>query len=814
MRLPSIVPSLLVALLFSFSLTAQTTLRVTDEGGDPLVGASVVRLPEQFLGLTDRQGELAVTIDAGDTLEVSFLGFQTTLLAGTRVQGAEVTLALPVNPQGISLNTATVVGRRDETAADLPYQIQTISDEERRRVQSLTTVDALSSLSGVYVQKSQLGAGSPVLRGFEANRVLLVVDGVRMNNAIYRSGHLQNAITVDPNALERIEVIYGAGALAYGSDALGGVVHFRTRQPRFRADGGTTGYATANLSSAAYAANLSGGIEYGGQHWAGVTNVSFTRFGDLRAGGNRPANYSDFGLRNEYVVGDEVVTNDNPNRQVGSGYEQYNVLQKFRFRLRDQLELTSNLQFSTTGDVPRYDALAERRNGRLRWARWDYGPQTRALGSLRLDDRRATGLYDVATYLVAHQYVEEDRIQRRLGDPVTTQNLEDVGATTLQVDYAKSLSGHTNLRYGLDARYDRVTSTATPTAEATRYPSGGSSLLGGGAYVDLSHDLDSFWQLRGGMRYGYQQLRATFGAGDPIAWPVDYLNGIVNPSDALTGALGLQYRRSGNQLRVLFAQGFRAPNVDDFAKFREQSGRVQVPNPALGPERSNTLEAGYARTEGPLRLEFTAYGTLLSDAVIRSTGTLPNGLPYFVSRGDTLFVDTNVNAEKAWIYGFDAAFAWRLSRRWELHSDVHWLRGRRRQLAPDGAYLTLPQDHIPPAYGRTGLRYLSGRWDAELRVNFQVRKQFDDYAVNGIEGSAEDGYTFELVGSADNPELTPFGEGTPGWWTLNSYANYRTSERLALQLKVENALDRFYQPFASGIAAPGIDIGVGATWRW
>ena len=83
------------------------------------------------------------------------------------------------------------------------------------------------------IQKSQLGGGSPIIRGFEANRVLLVVDGVRMNNAIYRSGHLQNALTVDANALEIVEVVFGPSSTIYGSDALGGVVHFYTKKPEF-----------------------------------------------------------------------------------------------------------------------------------------------------------------------------------------------------------------------------------------------------------------------------------------------------------------------------------------------------------------------------------------------------------------------------------------------------------------------------------------------------------------------------------------------------------------------------------------------------
>ena len=714
----------------------------------------------------------------------------------------------------IYLSEATVVGRRNEPPATLPYQLELVSDSARRQVQALTTADALANLSGVYVQKSQLGGGSPVLRGFEANRVLLVVDGVRMNNAIYRNGHLQNAITVDPNVLDRIEVIYGAGALTYGSDAIGGVVHFRTHTPDYRPEGGTAGYVQTNLASAARAVNLAGGIDYGGARWAATTQLSYSRFGDLRAGGNRPAAYGDFGLRTEYVAGDEVVANSDPQRLVGSGYTQYNLLQKLRIRLTDRLELTANLQFSTTGDVPRYDALTERRGGQLRWARWDYGPQTRALTSLRLTDRQVVGLYDVASYLLSYQFIEEDRLQRRLGDPLLQEDRVNVGSWNLQVDYRKRLGATTNLHYGIDGRAERVVSEAIPTTLPTRYPSRGSGLAGGGAYIELRRQLATYWQLHGGLRYSYQRLTATFGTDDPVAWPEAYVRGVANPSDAVTGAVGARYRREAHGLRLLLAQGFRAPNVDDFAKFREQGDRIQVPNLTLRPERSLTAEAAYTLTGDRLRYELTAYGTRLRDVIIRGAGSLPDGSAFFVSRGDTLFVDTNVNAERAWVYGLDLALAYRVGQQWELRTDLHALRGRRRQAASDGAQLLLPQAHVPPPYGRLSVSYRGGRWQGSVRLAGQLEKPLEAYAVNAIEGTAATGYTLDRIGTPDNLDLTPNEAGTPGWWTLNLYGSYRVSDRLGVQLKAENVLDRFYQPFASGIPAAGVDVGLGVRWGW
>ena len=96
-----------------------------------------------------------------------------------------------------------------------------------------TTADLLSNSGEVFIQKSQQGGGSPMIRGFATNRVLIAVDEVRMNNAIFRSGNLQNVISIDPFAVENTEVLFGPGSVIYGSDAIGGVMSFTTLAPKF-----------------------------------------------------------------------------------------------------------------------------------------------------------------------------------------------------------------------------------------------------------------------------------------------------------------------------------------------------------------------------------------------------------------------------------------------------------------------------------------------------------------------------------------------------------------------------------------------------
>jgi hemoglobin/transferrin/lactoferrin receptor protein len=91
-----------------------------------------------------------------------------------------------------------------------------------------TSADLLANSGHVFVQKSQLGGGSPMIRGFSTNRVLITVDGIRLNNAIFRGGNVHNVISINPFNIEKTEIILGSGSVIYGSDAIGGVMNFYT----------------------------------------------------------------------------------------------------------------------------------------------------------------------------------------------------------------------------------------------------------------------------------------------------------------------------------------------------------------------------------------------------------------------------------------------------------------------------------------------------------------------------------------------------------------------------------------------------------
>ena len=265
--------------------------------------------------------------DKNDTLVFGHVSYNSIeIIKGAILEGSKLYL-IPITHELSEIILS--VARNKESKEKISKQVSLITSKDLKLDLPQTSADLLTYASGVRVQKSQGGGGSPVIRGFEANRVLLVIDGVRMNNAIYRSGHLQNSITVNPNSLERTEIIYGPSSVGYGSDALGGVVHFYTKTPKINNNNkwNSNGISSYNVRLNNIIQNLD--FEYSAKKWASYTNISFSKFGDIIMGGERKHGFDDWGLDNHYLDSDKFndskITNDNPKTQLNTAYEQYDL---------------------------------------------------------------------------------------------------------------------------------------------------------------------------------------------------------------------------------------------------------------------------------------------------------------------------------------------------------------------------------------------------------------------------------------------------------------------------------------------------------
>ena len=809
----------------------------------PLVGVTIHTDDYSKAEITDNNGYVFFTdINYRDSLSFSYIGYETKKLTVKQILNANKFIKM--TPEAVSLDEVVVVGkigRTDDPIVEIPYEVKEISAKQIELKNPGTTADALEKLGGAYVQRSQLGGGSPNIRGFEANRVLLVVDGVRLNNAIFRSGHLQNSITIDNSIIDQIEVISGPGSIMYGSDALGGVVHFRTKDPQLnRTDEGQLLKLNSfgRFSSATYEKTGHLDMNLGYKKWAFLSSATVSIFESLETGSNRSAEYEGFGFRPFYVQRarvDQVRNNPNPTVLEESGYNQVDVMQKIRFQPNDSLYFIGNLQYSTTTDIPRYDKLIDTlsRADDLEYAEWFYGPQQRFLGSLKARLLKPNALYNKATFIASYQDISEDRNTRKFANSTRQQQAENVSIQTYTADFTKFFDRKEQnmLTYGLDVNYNTVTSkvsqirvndgTVDFDEGVTRYPNAGSTMDTKAAYLGYRwRSANNRINLQGGARYTSVNVTLKYRPDGVIVWPEDfYGDGLDITNNDLTWGFGGGYQTDDKwHLKLNVAKAFRAPNVDDFARIREKGGKLTVPNVDLRPETSINQEITLSKTFDKLSREkntgslfhisATGFMTDLTDAIIQVDAPLREGVDQLLFEGDLADTQKKINATSATIRGLSFNMLYNLRDQFMIEGGVNITKGEStfsNEIVQD---TIIPFSHIPPLYGQFGLTYKTEKLTLQAQARFNGAKKIEDYAVSDIEANG----VIDREGTSDNLEFTPWvlddnGHvsylGASAWTTLNLYSSIQLTKKISLNLAVENVFDKFYVPFASSIASPG-----------
>lgn len=781
------------------TLNAQTITLADKATLRPIEGATLSSGPT-VSAITNAKGQVDIARFTGSvSITITHLGHRSVTLSYQDLQAAGPVFYL--SEQSFVLDEfVSSASRFEEKRRDVPEHIDIIKRRDITFLDQQTTPDLLQNSGTVFVQRSQMGGGSPVIRGFEASRVLLVVDGVRMNNAIYRAGHLQDLMTVDQNALDRVEVISGPGSVVYGSDALGGVIHLMTRKSVFNDTAGVAvgGGAYFRTSTANNEKTANATVELRGRKWTSLTSITASDFGNLRQGSTRNPFYGDWGLK-PFTVGtqdgvDAVQPNDDPNVQDPTAYKQLDVLEKLRLRTGERMIHQLNFQISTTNDVPRYDRLSEYSldtagNIVPVQAEWYYGPQKRMLAAYTLELHRENGFFTTARITPSYQAIEQSRHSRGFGGSRIGHNVEKVTVLGFNADFEKRIGKH-EIRYGLEYYANDVNSTAERenintgelTYRTTRYPNGGSTMNTLAAYVSHTMEVSEKVVISEGLRFSKVDLESTFND----AQDYQFLNGTYDQSNvAFNWRLGLMYMPGHDwRFNVLASTGFRAPNVDDMGKvFDSTPGTVIVPNTALEAETTTNFEAGLSKTiEERFTFEGTGFYTLYDNAITIGDGTV-NGQDSIDHDGTLSKVTTLTNAREAYIYGAQGQVVLVFDEHFTLRSGLTYTRGRIKTDTTD-----YPLDHIAPVYGRTGLEWRAKKVHAEFYALYNGWKRLDDYNL--------------APGSEDNIQYAT-AYGTPAWYTLNVRASYAFTRNVSLQMGLENIQDTNYRTFASGVSAPG-----------
>jgi hemoglobin/transferrin/lactoferrin receptor protein len=707
-----------------------------------------------------------------------------------------------------NLNEVIISGNKfSEKKKNIVQKVDVISQKQMTQMNAQSLADVLINTGQVFVQKSQQGGGSPVIRGFEASRIQLSIDGIRHNNAIFRTGHLQNIISFDNTSLERVEVLSGPASTVHGADALGGVIMIKTIDPKFAKNNKvavTGAQALVRYSTVNHEKTVNVGMHIGNNKVASFTNITYSTFGDLVQGKNGVDSIMNL-WKKKFIIAqinghDSMIANPNPYKQLSTGYSQVDILEKVSILQGQKIKHGLNFQLSTTSNIPRYDRLSETSNGIAKNAEWYYGPQFRTLAAYTFDAVKMNGFFSDLTANLSHQHWTESRNNRGYQKTTIARRIENINVIGYNVALRHKDDRH-ELTIGTDGQFNLLKSDAHKTdiftgAETkidTRYPDGKNNMNLFGSFFQHTLKLaEGKVVINDGLRFNYTTLHSTL-VDTAIQFNIPVTD-LKQANKALTGNLGVAFMPSDElRLTANLSSGFRSPNFDDMTKvFESTNSMLIVPNKDLKPEYSQNAEIGIGYNNGSFELNTYGFYTLFNNAMVIDKYTY-NGQDSILYNGNIIQVYASQNKARAFLYGGGVDATYRPMLHFSIYGSVNYTYGRFNQ----GDSLLIPLDHIPPVTGRFGIRYATSKWYTELYSLYNGKKKLVDY---------------NLAGEDNLPYATP--NGSPSWYTVNFRAGVTIAKRVQVQAGIENILDRNYRYFASGMSAPGRNFVLAVRFKY
>jgi hemoglobin/transferrin/lactoferrin receptor protein len=812
----------LFLVLYSTASFGQEITVINDEKGYAVKGATIYTKNRSISIITNDDGVANISsFSSKDVIIISHVSYTSYSTSKDDLKRKKYQVSLLKKTAYLDEVVLSVFKNKEESRR-IAEQIVVLTKEDIFKESPQTSADLLAAVPGIKVQKSQFGGGSPVLRGMESNRVLLVVDGVRMNNAIYRKGHLQNSITISPSQLERTEIVFGPSSVIYGSDALGGVIHYYTKTPKTAEKETIKSGLFSRFGTVNQEVTTSVSAELSFKKWASYTSVSYSSFGDLQMGKKRSHGFTDWGLVPNYSenIGtnyfENPTVNSDPTIQRNTGYDQKDVLQKFYIPLSEKTDININLQYSTSSNIPRFDRLSELTSGSLKFAEWYYGPQQRFLAATQVAINPQKKWLDKGVFTVAYQNVKESRVQRKFGSLERLYRNEEVDVYSVNGDFTVPLTNDKkrNLSYGFEVTYNDVSSIPEGKIISvldnrvvgfsgdfnvqSRFPDGGSSYVSTAIYTDYRQDLNARSTLNTGIRVTNTKLKARWIDQSFITLEETEIN---LKNSALTATLGYVYKPTKNwKINSVISSGFRSPNLDDVGKVREKNGDVTVPNINLKPEFAYSGEVGVQKffNDRTFSFGFNMYYTLLDNYITRKAdGTT------IVYDGEEGNVVKNINKDNAFITGYTANYTGRLHQNWKTSGFITYTKGRTFDTDE-------PMSSIPPLFGRFEVSYRTNKLELTANYKFNSKKDIKSYNISeGIDNH----FQTPIIDENAVDDIDKY-YGSASWSAFGLNGRYSVNENFSVQATLTNIFDAHYKEFASGISAPGrnFSIAIQATF--
>ena len=560
------------------------------------------------------------------------------------------------------LNQVNITANRtQQKTLETAGSVSVISAGTLQTYQPRTTPEALMGSTGVFIQKTTHGAGSPFLRGLTGNQTLILIDGIRLNNSTFRYGPNQYLNTIDPFTIDKIEVLRGGGSVAYGSDALGGTLQLFTSNPAFSEKTAVHGKAVARYATGDMEKTVRAGVALSASRVAFSGGVSIRNFGDLIGG-------------------------DTTGKQSPSGYKDRAFDAKLLFGLSDSWTLTLAHQSVSQKHVPLYY-----RYKLENFALNEFDPQKRSLSYFKLNGTTASKWASEISLTGSWQATNEGRLSRKNGSNSLRTETDKIQTSGLIFNIQSNINEFWNASSGIEIYNDQVESNkidqvdgADPVASRGLYPND-SKYLNYAVYSLHQFKLDD-WRFSLGGRFNGFRIKVA----DEVLGNVS-----VKPT-ALIGNASVSYLlNEHSNFYTSFHSGFRAPNIDDMGTLGIVDFRYEVPAYDLKPETSSNFEAGYKfRSEG-FAMSAALYQNNLRNLITR--------VQVAGQKIDGIDVYRKENVERAYIRGAELDVEYVFSEYWKIYGSGAYNFGK-------NVTKNEPVRRIPPLNGRFGLEYRRSQW--------------------------------------------------------------------------------------------------------
>ena len=585
--------------------------------------------------------------------------------------------------------------KSEKNIFEIPRDIKVISLNEIEQNKPKFLPDVFQKISSVHIQKTNCGAGSPIIRGLLGNQILILIDGIRLNNSTFRYGPNQYLNTIDISLVERIEIVEGATSVLFGSDGLGGTINIITKKK----NSPISFYSTYSTADKGIYNNLN--LSYA------LDNINFNLGGTYKKFGNLKA-------------GDDSL-------QLHTNFSGYDANARINYDISDDERISFVYQFANLDKVPRTDKYNE--NANVVDYKYLFNPQKRNL--FYVDYEGSLSFGKLISKIFSHNQFEKREIQKNGKLTIEEDKINNYGVS---FDLRKNFSNN-NLVFGIDLSQDNIESKRNINNEikSPQYPNG-SKYTSFGIFLQDEVDVERF-NFTIGTRYSKFDYR---GNTDRDTFNIDE-NSTSNAFTFSINSLYKVFNEEKNKLNFVFgiSQGFRAPNVDDIARLGESGSKYDVPNLNLKPEKNITYEVGFKSSFSDFVFNLFFYFSDFKDMIVPIKSTYNNDTLY-----NNLRVYQKQNIEKSEIQGISLNSDYNLKPNMSLFMNVNWTYGK--NITKDE-----PLSRIPPLRGNIGIDYFSENYFVKYLFKFtEEQKRLSSSDINDkyrIGPNGTDGYIVDNI---------------------------------------------------------------------